>query len=272
MLRIIAITIFLPALFATLSQRQGKIIGGTNASLNPGYSYEFAEARPYQVAILRPTGSLYCGGSIISMWCVLTAANCEMEQKYPGFKVVSGSLSIRNYDKVTDERFVERFQPHPKYVNAGQGFDIAIIKVDRSFVFNFKVQPLVIRSFAYPPSEAIATGWGLTVSGDENSTPEILQTVTLKVLQYEECTRKWGILPASVTCASSPGKNTCHGDNGGPLVQRSSGLNGLQEFVQIGITSFRAECADTNLPGVYTNVISYLNSFILPTARAFNPM
>lgn len=53
MIRILVISLFVPALLATPVERDGKIIGGNTAQAN---------AYPYQVAILRSYGAMYCGG------------------------------------------------------------------------------------------------------------------------------------------------------------------------------------------------------------------
>lgn len=98
----------------------------------------------------------------------------------------------------------------------------------------------------------IASGWGRTRDGDNNSIPEILQTVILAMVPYRDCANKWRGLPANVCCASLPGKDTCQGDSGGPLAQNVDG-----QLVQVGIVSFGAECASEFLPGIYTTVAKY---------------
>ena len=54
------------------------------------------------------------------------------------------------------------------------------------------------------------------------------------------------------------GKDSCTGDSGGPIILRELTDD---PYVQIGIVSFSVgnECGAKNLPGVYTNVESYLD-------------
>jgi len=48
-------------------------------------------------------------------------------------------------------------------------------------------------------------------------------------------------------CASSPGRDACYGDSGGPLMD--SNLN-----TQVGIVSFGNSCANSGYPGVYSRI------------------
>lgn len=109
------------------------------------------------------------------------------------------------------------------------------------------------RNTAYPTGAVIATGWGLTKDGDNNSIPEFLQVVTLAMVSHKDCASAWGGLPKDVICASLPGKDTCQGDSGGPLVQNING-----QFIQVGVVSFGEKCASKVYPGVYTEVSKYI--------------
>lgn len=244
MFGILLLNLFLPALLATPFERDGKIIGGTTAKRN---------AYPYQVAILRSGGAMYCGGSILNANYVLTAAHCEMGDVRK-FKVVAGAHSYINYKETGQERAIEKFTAHQNWnKDAGDGHDIAVIKVITAFILNQFVVPINLSSQGkYPEGAVIATGWGLTKDGDNNSVPEFLQVVTLAMVTFHDCSKAWGGLPKDVVCASLPGKDTCQGDSGGPLVQNVNG-----QFVQIGITSFGEKCASKVYPGVYTEVSKY---------------
>jgi len=52
-----------------------------------------------------------------------------------------------------------------------------------------------------------------------------------------------------MVCAGVPegGKDSCQGDNGGPLVLKNSGR-------QVGIVSWGNGCAEKGYPGVYSNL------------------
>lgn len=248
------ISLFVPALLATPFERDGKIIGGVAAKRG-----QF----PNQVAILRSSGSIYCGGSILTESIVLTAAHCKMAN-VANFKVLAGSLSYINYQKENGQlRSIAKFTPHKQYENVGNGFDIALVKVTQPFQFNSFVQSIELSSSGeYPTGSVVASGWGLTIDGDNNSIPEFLQTVILSAVKYSHCARSWGRLPANVLCATLPGKDTCQGDSGGPLAENIGG-----KLVQVGITSFGEDCASKTLPGIYTEVTKYIDWINRTTAK-----
>lgn len=244
MLAILVISLFVPALLATPLVRDGKIIGGTNATLGD---------YPYQVAIL---GSTLCGGSIISEWFVLTAAHCEEPLK-SDYIVVAGSLNYNNADTGPGQiRGIASFTPHENYNLNTLFHDIALVKLKNPLFFDATVNAIQLATVKpTQPEPVIATGWGRTRSGYANSLPAILQTVTLSIVPFNTCNIAYGmtLISSSMVCAAGPGKDTCQGDSGGPLVRVQNGV-----FKQVGITSFGQGCADPDYPGVYTSVADHI--------------
>lgn len=244
MFGILLIALFIPALLATTIERDGRIIGGRNAT-SGGY--------PYQVAIHRSTGGLACGGSIISDRIVLTAAHCDLGS-VANYKILAGSLYVYG-DANAQLRDVRSFIKHDLYSEAGNGYDIALAEVKAPFFFNIYVKPIKLSTSYWPPSgTVIATGWGQTRGGDSNSLAKFLQTVELKIVPYTECRLRYANFPLNVICTFAPSRGICNGDSGGPIVQKVNG-----EFIQFGITSFGAEgCANSvYTPSVYTEVSKY---------------
>lgn len=258
MLGILTIVLLLPALLTTALERDGRIIGGSNAR---------SEAYPYQVAILYHGVLPICGGSIIATKIILTAAHCDLNN-VANYKVLAGSLSYKNYAATGQLRSIESYLRHESYQNAFKGFDIALAKVNLPFVFNNYVKRITMSTTgATSFAPVTATGWGLTRSGDTSSTPEFLQTVEMRVISKTECILMFGSLPPNVMCAAAPfptiiERGTCQGDSGGPIVQKQG-----SEFMQVGITSYGPErCAAYYGAGVYTAVENY-NAWISKAMR-----
>ena len=66
---------------------------------------------------------------------------------------------------------------------------------------------------------AVASGWGTLKS--EGEQPDILQKVTVKVMENDKCGHyDPSIITANMMCAGEEGKDSCQGDSGGPLVTK----------------------------------------------------
>ncbi|XDV11711.1 hypothetical protein PO909_000569 [Leuciscus waleckii] len=89
--------------------------------------------------------------------------------------------------------------------------------------------------------------------------PNILQEVKIPIVNNSVCNNTYGGINVSITnnmiCAgllNQGGKGPCQGDSGGPMASRKGSL-----WIQSGIVSFSAGCADPNYPGVYSRVSQY---------------
>lgn len=237
MLKIFVIALFLPALLAAarISASRGQF--------------------PHQVAILEQYGQLHCGGALLTPMLVLTAASCEIDP-VNNFTVLAAAVNHKTKEG-GQQRYVAEFIPHENFVTPSQGFDIAIVRVKSPFHFNKFVHAIPLDTSASEPiGVALASGWGRTVDGDNNSIPEDLQTVSMSLMTNADCAKKWGQVPLGTICATAPGLKTsrnanCDGDSGGPLSGDSSA--GL---VIVGVVSYGFGCAG---PPIYTSVNAYVD-------------
>ncbi len=123
-----------------------------------------------------------------------------------------------------------------------------------------------------PGMPLTAIGWGSTDEND-SALSEDLRQVEVPLVSDRDCgfayptvEDEWGVYgfnANTMVCAGSPGRDTCYGDSGGPLMAP----DGAGGWVQAGITSWGEGCAEAGFPGVYGR-LSGLYGFILSTLKA----
>lgn len=214
-----------------------RIVGGKEAS--PG---EF----PYMAAIMNG-GSLYCGGTLIDSTHVLSAAHCVSgmsPQSVSKLTVILGAVSLKDPGKTTKR--VKSVTVHKQFDSSKMYNDVALLTLESPVT---SVSPVGLCA-ATSGGEAVVTGWGKLYDGGSGS--DVLKKVTLTIKSQEDCQKNFGSkAPGGIVdhyvCASAPGKDSCGGDSGGPLIAYGC---------QVGIVSWGIGCA-TDTYGVYTRVSSF---------------
>ena len=143
--------------------------------------------------------------------------------------------------------------------------DITLIRLERSVNFRRGISPVCLPvkyqefNFNRLTEEPIVIGWGRT-GGREPQSSHLRET-NVPLVDQDICINKFAAFERTIGfsqfCAGDENRDSCNGDSGGPLL--SSELdNG--KWAIIGIVSFGpAECADSEVPGVYTRVDQYLD-------------
>ncbi|GAB0098080.1 trypsin [Sergentomyia squamirostris] len=235
----------------------GRIVGGVAVTI---------QDYPYQVSV-QHYGSHMCGGSILSSYFVLTAADCTndlvgtiLELLLKVFSVRVGSSYHNNGGTVF---YIERIYQYPDYNSVLHYYDVSLLKLEKSLTPLMLASPSTVKAIPLPsegyqvPVGAMITvsGWGLL--WEKGPIPSQLQSVDLPYIDHTTCQNAY--YPAHVTddmmCAGYLGgegeKDACQEDNGGPAV-----YNG----VQVGIISWGYDCADPDHPAVFadlTNILIY---------------
>lgn len=252
----------------------GRVIGGQAAKKGEW---------PWQVKILAPDPEQrgrfggHCGGSLISPHWILTAAHCVTSGRsgkqdlfardlliVEGKSKIDKVISVDGPDKpglVVEDVIIHEDFDRKVFAN-----DIALIKLSEAAVS----KPAVLASASDDAVEAeghpaVVTGWGYTKADhgwDDKYLPTELQEVELPIVSREACraayrdsSMRMNPIDERNVCAgyAEGGKDACQGDSGGPLVAQRPDKN----WIQVGIVSWGAGCAEAEHYGVYTRVAAF---------------
>ncbi|MEJ7798698.1 MAG: serine protease [Solirubrobacteraceae bacterium] len=221
-----------------------RIVGGSVAQSWPAQGYLRA-------------GDKACGGSLVSGRWFLTAGHCATDgstvRPATAFQITLGRPDLRV--AVGESHRVDQVIRHERY-SQGAGssdYDLALLHISSPTAP--PQEPLSIVSPGEPGLWAAGTtatviGWGTTCSKDCSVSLQLLQA-TVPVVSDAGCGGAYGAPFRSETmlCAGNGAADTCQGDSGGPLMVARQG-----EFVLAGVTSWGADCADPQHPGVFARV------------------
>jgi secreted trypsin-like serine protease len=216
------------------------------------------ERSPWQVALVRgyvpePARYQFCGGSVIAPNWIVTAAHCiknSIVQTNPSrVSVVAGTA----FYEVGGERLeVDKLFVHPSYVDAGQGNDIALLKLKTASTRGVPIALVAPDGELRATTPVSVSGWGALFEGGQGS--KELLGVTMPVVSSQVCNAPEvysGQITDTMFCAGERegGIDSCQGDSGGPVWATLQNTPSL-----VGIVSWGEGCARRLKYGVYTRV------------------
>jgi len=226
------------------------IYGGNNVK---------SKRAPWQVKLDGPAG---CGGTLVSLSTVITAAHCVVNSKPIYWRVSAGHIakySSSGYETGFQRSNVKSIHVHPEYNRPRRhNHDIAVMKLESPFTYTDFVRPACLpdKDFEMETGWTAITGWGAT----EQGSTQILKKTTVPMWKRQKCTRalRTRITEAQI-CAGATGLDTCQGDSGGPLVAMIYNETTNQiRWTLTGVTSWGYGCGRKGSPGVYANVANHL--------------
>ncbi|CAD0197076.1 unnamed protein product [Chrysodeixis includens] len=215
-----------------------------------------------------------CGGTLISLQHVLTAASCLYESasgtptliNLEYYRIFGGYHNLgSNMNDPTRVRMIESFVIHPDFVGGnGHLNDIAILVLDSPFVASNRLQPIALPEQNEQPdvqATCAVPGWGKKVGTDtfmanrlKYSTQSIANNQESCIKQYTDKYNVPTVVNPNMVCASATRALTygCPGDEGTPMV---CGNSANRRLVALAFTSVR--CGISTEPLLYTRVSPY---------------
>ncbi|XP_023314203.1 trypsin-like [Trichogramma pretiosum] len=226
-----------------------KILGGKIASI---------KKFPYQAQFVA-WGLTQCGASIVSDLWLITACHCIVGTWFMLPRQIITGTRFNGRGGVLRE--IDYIVQHPRFVRANFDNDIAMIKLKEPIVFDSKQRPIpLINRRVKVGDRVLISGFGIEKEDPSEDvsmrvgSPKLLKA-SVYATDYESCreiyarTNDSRAVSDNMFCAWAPGKDSCHGDSGGPAVVGGK---------LAGIVSFGDVCGSADFPGVYTQLHNYL--------------
>ncbi|XP_068615753.1 LOW QUALITY PROTEIN: trypsin-like [Brachionichthys hirsutus] len=239
-MRLLALLLMVGAAVAAVPREDGRIIGGQECE---------PHSRPYMASL--NLGYHFCGGVLINNQWVLSVAHCW--QNPYAMQIMLGEHDLRVFEGTEQLLKTDTIIWHPDYDYQTLDFDIMLIKLYHPVEVTEAVAPISLPTGCpYGGLGCSVSGWGITATEGEGTTPARLQCLDVPIVDDQQCEEAYpGMITRRMLCAGfmDGGRDACNGDSGSPLVC----------FNEVhGLVSWGQGCALPDYPGVYVKVCEFL--------------
>lgn len=244
--------------FALTTSAQKRIVGGQESDVS---------RFPYFVSIYDSSVAVenhLCGASLVARDFVLTAAHCYNALRVEKLVVVVNNTSPSANNPYSHTRRVVLVFTHLLYNPRSTRNDIMLLKLEFALPESVPILDIDLDTGFEIKNELVAIGLGLTSEEGTELAPA-LREVTLLPVAFDDCRSVYesslesnlvisAFVETEQLCAAAPGRDTCTGDSGGPIIVPG---DGNAADLQVGITSFGTGCGRQGFPGVYTRTSGF---------------
>jgi secreted trypsin-like serine protease len=195
-----------------------------------------------------------CGGSLISLKWIVTAAHCFHGSKVSGILVRAGAANT-NFALFEQAK---SYKEHPKYNPKSSIYDVAVVELKTAFKASKDIKTVKISKTEPKKGDKFwAVGWGRLKGNTPGSNTNELRFVDIPFADLKTCQKfnKGSKLNKKLQfclgkAKPKPPKDTCQGDSGGGVF-KSSNINSASKNQGIsGVVSF-GPSGCPGVPGVY---------------------
>ncbi|XP_017077323.1 chymotrypsin-like protease CTRL-1 [Drosophila eugracilis] len=244
--------------------------------ISNGDNAELAK-NPWMAFLETPT-EYNCAGTLINHWFVLTTAHCIPDDL--NITVHLGEYNIKTkVDCVgywcqgrAQKYDVDMAFKHMKYNSQEHSNDIGLLRLGSRVEYHAHILPICIFVDDQMKVQVdhltwfTTTGWGKTKTSRSSN---VLQTMRINRLPNVTCTHIFNTpLTSGQICAGNTDSSLCHGDSGGPQIQKMM-YNKKDRYVQLGISSWiNNKCESASI----ITDLSIYGYWIERVVRQFSPV
>ncbi|XP_065078775.1 CLIP domain-containing serine protease B15-like isoform X2 [Ochlerotatus camptorhynchus] len=207
-----------------------------------------------------------CAGSLINSRFALTAAHCISDLS---FILTPYSIRVKKDYRTYQDYKILRSIIHPNYnkYSINKEHDVALLKLTGKVTFDEYVQPICLPRKEDHDERSLSEGQLLTIFSKGPPVIGIVNrqkhAIAMKLRNSSVCDKIYKdvrieLKTSQICVGGEPGKDSCPGDSGSPLMQQIIDLVPLR-WSQVGLVSLGPQKCGGKIPGIYVRLVDYID-------------